>query len=302
MSIGTIDKRTSRRSRKTELRPPEPAQVDPAPQLVLDAVSHAERQRLSFATGLEGPEAEHIAATSLEILGRYGWTMLHEDHWPGQTEPQLVHVAVGPGGVVVVTEKAWIGHVVVDDGILRHNGYRCEKDLEGLSAAVGTIESLLPPEHRSVVVGVIYVAPRDMAPQTTAGVYVVGRLHLASLLVGMPQRLSPVDVADITRILTRVLGRPVTPMVESGAGAISTGTMFFPTASQDTSAYFNPRALPPELEPGSNFAPLAPALPTAHLNRFGIPETAADVPTPQPAPEFRRTPRWDDASRLTPWR
>jgi len=87
MSIGTIDKRTSRRSRKTELRPPEPAQVDPAPQLVLDAVSHAERQRLSFATGLEGPEAEHIAATSLEILGRYGWTMLHEDHWPGQTEP-----------------------------------------------------------------------------------------------------------------------------------------------------------------------------------------------------------------------
>jgi len=302
MSIGTIDKRGSRRARKTELLPPEPAQVDPAPQLVLNAVSHAERQHLSFATALEGPEAEHIATTSLEILGRYGWTALHEDHWPGQTEAQLVHVAVGPGGVVVVTEKAWTGHVVVDDGVLRHNGYRCEKDLEGLSAAVGTIESLLPPEHRSVVVGVIYVAPRDMAPQTTAGVYVVGRLHLASLLVGMPQRLSPIDVADITRILTRVLGRPVTPMVDSGAGAISTGTGSFPSASQDTSAYFNPRALPPELEPGSNFAPAAPAFPTAHLNRFGIRETAADVPTPQPAPEFRRTPRWDEASRLTPWR
>lgn len=35
-------------------------------------------------------------------------------------------------------------------------------------------------------------------------------------------------------------------MAESGAGAISTGTMFFPTASQDTAAYVNPRALPPE--------------------------------------------------------
>src|SRR5665648_484090 len=103
MSIGTIDKRASRRARKTELLPPEPAQVDPASQLVLDAVSHAERQHLSFATALEGPEAEHIATTSLEILGRYGWTALHEDHWPGQTEAQLVHVAVGPGGVVVVT-------------------------------------------------------------------------------------------------------------------------------------------------------------------------------------------------------
>ena len=191
---------------------------------------------------------------------------------------------------------------MVDDDVLRHNGYRCEKDLEDLSAAAMTIESLLPPEHRGVVTGVIYVAPRDMAPELTGGVYVVGRLHLASLLVGMPQQLSPIDVADITRILTRVLGRPVTPMVDSGAGAISTGTMFFPTASQDTSAYFNPRALPPELEPGSNFAPLAPALPTAHLNRFGMPRTAAGVPMPQPAPEAQRTPRWDDASRPTPWR
>ncbi len=269
MSIGTIDRRSSRRARKTELLPPEPAQVDPASQLILDAVSHAERQRLSFATELEGPEAEHIATTSLEILGRYGWAVLHEDHWPGQTEPQLVHVAVGPGGVVVVTEKAWTGHVVVDDGILRHNGYRCEKDLEGLSAAVGTIGSRLPPEHRSAVVGVIYVAPRDMAPQLTANVHVVGRLHLASLLVGMPQRLSPIDVAEITRILTWVLGRPVSPMAESGGGAISTGTTFFPTASQDTAAYSNPRALPPELEPGSNFAPTAPAFPTALFNRFG---------------------------------
>ena len=112
MSTSTIDKRASRRSRKTELLPPEPAQVDPATQLVLDAVAHAERQHLSFATELEGSEAEHIATTSLEILGRYGWTLLHEDHWPGQTEPQLVHVAVGPGGVVVVTEKAWIGHEI----------------------------------------------------------------------------------------------------------------------------------------------------------------------------------------------
>jgi len=302
MSIGTIDKRTSRRSRKTELRPPEPAQVDPAPQLVLDAVSHAERQRLSFATGLEGPEAEHIAATSLEILGRYGWTMLHEDHWPGQTEPQLVHVAVGPGGVVVVTEKAWTGHVVVDDGVLRHNGYRCEKDLEDLSAAVMTIESLLPPEHRGVVTGVIYVAPRDMAPQLTGGVHVVGRLHLASLLVGLPQQLSPIDVADITHILSRVLGRPVTPMVDFGGGAISTGTMFFPTASQDTAAYFNPRALPPELEPGSNFAPTAPAFATALFNRFGNPVVATVVPTPQSAPSYRRGGRRGDVARQTHWR
>ena len=91
-------------------------------------------------------------------------------------------------------------------------------------------------------------------------------------------------------------------MVESGAGAISTGNMFFPTASQDTAAYFNPRALPPELEPGSNFAPTAPAFPSAHLDPFGIPPTAADVPTPQPAAEDRRAPRWDDVTRLIPRR
>jgi hypothetical protein len=116
-----------------------------------------------------------------------------------------------------------------------------------------------------------------MAPDMTAGVHVVGRLHLASLLVNLPQRLTPMDVADIARDLSHQLATPVTPLAASGGAALSGGTVFYPTTSTgpETAAYFVPRAtLPPQL-------PVEDPRPSQFtVNRFGIREEIRPVMAP----------------------
>jgi hypothetical protein len=283
MSITIIDK-SGRRGRKVEPLVPEPHTVDLAPTAVLCAVGYEERQRLRFSQDPDGPESEHITGTSLQILGRYGWTVVDATGHADFPELESVHLAVGPGGVVLVEEKLWTGRVVVEDGVLRHNGYRCEDDVASLVEACGSIQALVPPAHRGAVAGVLYVTPRDMPPETTSGVYVVGRLHLASLLVNLPQRLTPMDVSDIARDLNRQLAASVTPLAASGGAAISGGTVFYPTTStgQETAAYFVPRvALPPQ-QPVEE-----PRAPQFTVNRFGIREEIRPVVAP-PAQRGRR--------------
>lgn len=278
MSMGTTGR--VRRGHKSEPSDAPHASVDPVVTNVAGTVAEIEH-RLAWAQGLDGPEGERLTAASLGILGRYGWASLHPSTWPGLPDVQDVHVAIGPGGVVVVAERTWTGHVVVEGGVLRHDGFRCERDVEALHAAVGAVTALLPAEHRGTVVGVIHVTPRDMPPARIAGITVVGRLHLATMLVDLPQRLSPLDVADITRWLTRTVEVPVTPLATSGGAAMSTGTVFYPSSpgSSDTAAYFVPRQ--PAVTPATT-VPLAPAAAVSEYdaatwallyptnNRFGI--------------------------------
>lgn len=275
MSMGTTGR--VRRGHKTEPSDAPRASVDPVVSNVAGTVAEVEH-RLAWAQGLDGPEGERLTAASLGILGRFGWASLHAATWPGLPDVQDVHVAIGPGGVVVVAERTWTGHVVVEGGVLRHDGFRCERDIEALHAAMGAVAALLPAEHRDVVTGVIHVTPRDMPPAGIAGVTVVGRLHLATMLVDLPQRLSPLDVADITRWLTRAVEVPVTPLASSGGAAMSTGTVFYPSSpgGSDTAAYFVPR------QPAVATVPLTPAAAVPEYdaatwallyptnNRFGI--------------------------------
>jgi len=273
MSIGTSDRRAVRRGHKVEQVAPPALPPDPAVVGVVGAVRQVERQRLSWGQVLEGAESEHITAASLQILERYGWMSLHAKAWPGMPGVEDVHVAIGPGGVVVVAERAWSGRVVVEGDVLRHDGFRCESDLDQLHAAMGAVVALLAQEHQDAVIGVIQVTSRDMAPAQAAGITVVGRLQLASLLVDLPLRLSPMDVADITRWFTRTVERQVTPLAASGGAAVSSGTVFYPSnaGSAETAAYFVPRQtthpavpVPPEYE-DSTWAMLWPS-----GNRFGI--------------------------------
>lgn len=214
---GRLDRRPGRRARGEE--PVAREVYDPAVAGVLAAVAQEERRQLSWSR-VEDPGGQQVVATSLDILTRYGWTALHGAHWRGAPDRTFAHIAIGPGGIVVIEERDWTGSVVVEAGVLRHGGYRCDEDVEALTGATGAITALLPAVHRSAVVGVICVASRDLEPAQAAGIHVVGRLHLASLLVGMAPRLSPLDVADITRELSRMLTGPVAGPVGAGDGAV----------------------------------------------------------------------------------
>jgi hypothetical protein len=269
-TVGNFEKRAVRWSRKPASSAPGlggPERTGTALPGVREAVARTERKRLSWSQGAH----EQVGATSLAILARYGWTGLHGVRWPGADDGAISHIAIGPGGVVVVDEKNWDGSVTVQGGVLRHGGYRCTRDIDLLSSSCATVTSLLAPEHRRSVTGVLCVTTRDLPAEPTGGVHVVGRLHLASLLVDLPPRLSPLEVADITRELTaRFLG--VTPTLPL---APRIRTLLSPLVSEP-SGYFVPRPVPgsphaPAQAPTARVTPMPGAVPVVRVSTPGWP-------------------------------
>lgn len=180
-------------------------------------IDQAQRQQRAWSAGAEG---ERFVATTLGTVGQYGWVGLHDVHWPDRPLANIDHIAVGPGGVVIVDAKNWSGDVVVRDGLLRQNGYRRDEQLNGVAQAAAAVTALLLPEHRSAVSGALCLAAQEDLPptETTSGVVVVGRHQLASLLVGRPARLSPYEVADIARHLGGLLDSGAGTTTGSGRG------------------------------------------------------------------------------------
>ena len=155
-----------------------------------------------------GAEGERLVAASLAHLERYGWVTLHDLRWPGRQRANIDHIAVGPGGIVVVDAKNWSGSVTVADGALRQNGYRRDSSAEGAAQAAADVTAMLAPQHRTAVRAALCLAAQDQQPTPVQGVDVVGRWDLPRYLLGLPHRLSPYDVADVARYLATELGTP----------------------------------------------------------------------------------------------
>lgn len=154
-----------------------------------------------------GAEGERAVAETLGHLGRYGWVALHDLRWPGRRHANLDHVAVGPGGLVVIDAKNWSGDVAVVGGVLRQNGFPQTAKVTGAAEAAAAVTALLAPEHRTAVRAAICLAGQDCAPVVAeGGATVVGRWQLPDHLLALPARLSPYEVADLARRLEHELG------------------------------------------------------------------------------------------------
>lgn len=148
-----------------------------------------------------GAEGEREVAEVLTRMQRYGWTTLHDVRWPGRPQANIDHIAIGPGGIVVIDAKKWSGTVAVRDGVLRQNGYQRGRETEGVAQAAAAVTALLAPEHRTSTRAVLCLASQDQDVQSVTGVDVVGRWQLPELLLGLSPRLGVYDVADIARHL-----------------------------------------------------------------------------------------------------
>lgn len=165
------------------------------------------RARADVRRWSAGAEGERAVAETLGHLARYGWVALHDLRWPGRRHANLDHVAVGPGGVVVVDAKNWSGDVGVVDGILRQNGFPQTAKVTSAADAAAAVTALLAPEHRTAVRAAICLAGQDCAPVVAeGGATVVGRWQLPDHLLALPTRLSPYEVADLARSLEQRLG------------------------------------------------------------------------------------------------
>lgn len=203
------EEQATRQSRKLE-RLRRERDADAATRSAVEAqLERAQRQQRAWSAGAEG---ERQVAATLETLAPYGWTALHDVHWPGRPLANIDHIAIGPGGVVVIDAKNWTGSVTLEGGTLRQNGYRREREVEGAATAAAAVAALFQPQHRSGVRAAICLTGQDQAPTACGpGVVVVGRLQLPALLMSLPVRFSPYDVADIGRYLGQKLAAPTIP-------------------------------------------------------------------------------------------
>lgn len=211
------EEQATRRARKVQrLRHERDAEI--ATRSTVEAeLERAQRQQRAWAVGAEG---ERLVAATLETLAPYGWAALHDLHWPGRPQANIDHIAIGPGGVAVIDAKNWSGHVAIEGGALRQNGYRRDREVEGAAQAAQAVAALFQPQHRQSVHAVICLAGQDQVPTVCGpGVVVAGRLQLAQLLLSLPTHFSPYDVADIGRHLARKLGDEAAPVPARAARA-----------------------------------------------------------------------------------
>lgn len=216
-----------------------------AAQRVAVIEKQLERQRAALAatqqeiTRLEsalhrwkaGHEGELRTGAVLDALGVEGWSVLHDVHWPGRPKANLDHVAVGPGGVVVVDAKRWAGAVTTSGGVLKQGGWRRTRECESAAHTAADVASLLGPEHRSAVSSVLCLSGQQLAPAPVeGGVVAVGDAHLADHLRSLPRRLDDDDVRALHAELRGLLAGATSPAVLS-AGAWASRTAPDPTTT-----------------------------------------------------------------------
>ncbi len=156
-----------------------------------------------------GAEGERLVADELDQLAASGWRVLHDVRWPGRPVANLDHVAVGPGGVVVVDTKNWSRAATAEDGVLRCGGYHKGAECEAVARMTADVAALLEPRHRASVRGAIALVRQDLDPvRVEPGAVVVGRQQLGALLLGLPPVLDDQDAARITDELTHQLATP----------------------------------------------------------------------------------------------
>ncbi|WP_432546168.1 nuclease-related domain-containing protein [Kineococcus sp. SYSU DK004] len=167
-----------------------------------------ERRHHAWAAGAEG---ERLVGEVLDGLVPHGWRVLHDVHWPGRQRANIDHLAVGPGGVVVVDSKNWSGTVDVQADTLRVGSRSKAGELAGVRDAAAAVTAHLPPRRRTTVAGVLCLVQQDVRPRPVAGVTVVGRAHLVDALTALPAVLSPAAVEATAAELHRLTSRRTPP-------------------------------------------------------------------------------------------
>lgn len=169
----------------------------------------AEARHHAWSAGAEG---ERATAAALQELAADGWLLLHDVHWPGRPVANLDHVAVGPGGVVVVDAKNWSTPVRVRDGVLWAGRHAKTRDCEAAASAAAAVGALLRPQHRHLARAAICLVQQDLdGTRVEAGVVAVGLRRVAAAIRSMPGVLAPAEVRALHAHLTQWLGAPVSP-------------------------------------------------------------------------------------------
>ena len=174
--------------------------------------SYLEHRGQSFETGAEG---EIATGRALDSLRAEGWIVLHDLRWPGRPRANIDHIAVGPGGVVVIDTKNWTGRVDVRDEVLRQNGQRREREVASAAEAAIAVVALLPADLHATVRTVICLARDEWVEVAARDVQITSTASLAAFLRGLGSVLSANGVGRAVQALQLSLGPRSAPAVTS---------------------------------------------------------------------------------------
>jgi hypothetical protein len=156
------------------------------------------------------PLGTHPAGRARELLQALknleddGWVVLSGLRRPGGGRA-IDHIAIGPGGLVVIDSGPWVGMIEVTRGVVQQNGFWRERECAAVAGTAGGIAALLLPQHRTAVHAVICVAQDLTEHVVTPGVHVVGAPQLRTVLHALPHRLHPAEVAHLNHLIRHTL-------------------------------------------------------------------------------------------------
>lgn len=191
--------------------------VDPGRQAALGGGS-AERKAEELAAAADpaaaawaaGAEGERRVAAALSTL-REAWTVLHDRLLrPGQSEANLDHVVIGPGGVFLVDAKNRGGRVVEwDGGLFQHltrDGESHTVSLAGELKKVHGMSAYMAVEVGGPVTPVLCLAGAQEAafgdPRMLRGIWVV---PVSTLVTWLESRPPILDRETAARVVTRAM-------------------------------------------------------------------------------------------------
>jgi hypothetical protein len=143
-----------------------------------------------------GSVGERRTARLLGPLERHGWAILHDLALPG-SRANIDHLAMGPGGVLVIDSKHYRGRLRLDSsGRLWHGGYPLAPALRAVDfEADQAAQVLTDPDVVVVPIVAVHGAQVPWGKVVMQGVPVVAARRLPSMLRALPAVLGPERVA-----------------------------------------------------------------------------------------------------------
>lgn len=183
-------------------------------QALVQQADRIDRQAEMWSRGRAG---EQTVGAQLDLLRQHGYEVLHDVRWPGRRRANIDHVAIGPAGILVVDAKNWSGSVAVRDGVVRQNGYRRTRQVEGVRQAARDVAAQLQLPWALHVIPVIGLAGDDAGGvHRLHDVTLVGHADLVPWATTLPAQLTPRDVLGIAAHLRDALPSATIPAPPRG--------------------------------------------------------------------------------------
>jgi Nuclease-related domain len=143
-----------------------------------------------------GANGERRSARLLSPLERHGWAILHDLAIPG-SQANIDHLAIGPGGVLVIDSKQYRGRLRLDGyGMLWHGHQLLVSTLRKVRWAADQADEVLGiADIQVAAIVAVHGASVPWGALRAEGVTVVPARRLPDLLWALPPVLGPERVA-----------------------------------------------------------------------------------------------------------